>query len=162
MGSNASINTSSLRHQCIVLQLGHVLDPVLLVRSLHHASKIYPKVASRIVPLEDGRPHFHLETERMRVRMVMVEAHVLSDPYHWAYAHETLLHAVSPAQETRRPNGGGGGQDDRHPLFHAFLLRAHDSACGCVLVVGFEHTLGDAASYGLFLQVRILQWYPEG
>lgn len=41
---------------------------------------------------------------------------------------------------------------DRPPLFQAFLVRCSDPRYGCCLVAGFDHVLGDGASYGMFMQ----------
>jgi hypothetical protein len=61
----------------------------------------------------------------------------MSSMYEWCHAFQTLSNQI----------------DEQHePLFLAFLLRCEDESQGCVLISGFEHALGDAASYALFVK----------
>ena len=57
--------------------------------------------------------------------------------YEWCHAFQILSNQADGADK---------------PLFMAFLLRCEDESHGCVLMTGFEHALGDAASYALFLK----------
>jgi hypothetical protein len=49
------------------------------------------------------------------------------------------------------PQKGGYGLDAT-PLFEASMLVSDDLSAGCVLIVGFQHVLGDAACYSMFLR----------
>ena len=124
------------RRQCIALEYSKVLDPVLLCQSLDCTITTFPKVGSRVVPF-DGFQQFHLESEQIKLRVVTVGPDIISSMYAWCHAFQTLSSQAAGAEK---------------PLFLAYLLRCKDEAHGCVLMAGFEHALGDAASYALFLE----------
>ena len=60
----------------------------------------------------------------------------------------TWLHVI---EKTMPPHKGGYGLDAT-PLFEASMLVSDDLSAGCVLIVGFQHVLGDAACYSMFLR----------
>ena len=123
------------RRQCIALSFAHVLEPTILCRSLHAAVQRFPKVGSRAVMFE-GHHRFHLETEQTKLRLVNVKPEFLTNI----------------CELWRICSFFCDNQDKKHrPLFQAYLMRCSDESRGCVLIAGFEHALGDAASYAMFI-----------
>jgi hypothetical protein len=123
------------RRQSIALSFGHMLDPTILCRSLDATIQRFPKVGSRIVQYE-GKLRFHLDTEQTKLRLIIVKQDYLTDIHEW----RRLFFYLSD-----RPD------QDHKALLQAYLLRCADERHGCVLIVGFEHCLGDAASYAMFI-----------
>ena len=123
------------RRQCVALRFLHLIDPLLLVRGLHAAIQQFPKVGSRVV-IYDGSRRFHLENEQTKLRVVMVSPDFLTDIFEW----RRLFYLFSDRLDRQHK-----------PLFQAFLMRSRDESLGCVLFAGFEHCLGDAASYAMFI-----------
>ena len=123
--------------QCIALQFSIVLDPVLLCQSLESTIALYPQVGSKIVSFH-GAIQFHLDLEATRLRLVVVSPTVILSSADWDHVFKTLR---MRAAESGKPR----------PLFQPLLLRCADPSHGSVLIAGFEHALGDAASYALFL-----------
>jgi hypothetical protein len=66
----------------------------------------------------------------------MVSPDFMSDIYAWRNAFYRLSDSMDK---------------DGKVLFQSFVMRCSDPSLGCVLFAGFEHSLGDAASYALFL-----------
>jgi hypothetical protein len=123
------------RRQCIALSFAHQLEPTILCRSLHAAVQRFPKVGSRAV-LFEGLHRFHLETEQTKLRLVNVKPEILTNICELWRICSFLCDK----------------QDKGHrPLFQAYLMRCADESRGCVLIAGFEHALGDAASYAMFI-----------
>ena len=91
----------------------------------------------------EGAPKYHLEAAEINVRVVSVAPDVLRSASLRAWDH--VCQSVSPTKK-------GGFGDDATALFEACLLVSHDSAAGCLLVAGFQHVLGDASSYSMFLR----------
>jgi hypothetical protein len=91
----------------------------------------------------EGAPKYHLEAAEINVRVVSVAPDVLRSASLKAWDH--VCQSVSPTKK-------GGFGDDATPLFEACLLVSHESAAGCLLVAGFQHVLGDASSYSMFLR----------
>lgn len=123
------------RRQCIALRFSHVLDPTLLIRCLHTAIQRFPKVGSRVVSY-DGRHRFLLESEQTKLRLIIVRPEFLANVHEW----RRLFYFFSDHLDREHKS-----------VFHAFLMRSHDESHGCVLFAGFEHCLGDAASYAMFI-----------
>ena len=123
------------RRQCIALRFSHILDPTILTRSLHYAIEMFPKVGSR-TELFEGSRCFHLNTEQTKLKLVNVKPEFLTN--------------ISDLW--RICSFFCANQDKEHrPLFQAYLFRCSDESHGCVLIAGFEHSLGDAASYAMFI-----------
>jgi len=131
---------SSYRTQRIALRFTHTLDPLLLTQALHLAITEYPRVGSRLVVHHD-EPKFHLEAGEITVRLVAVAPEVLSSG---GAAWDNACQSMSPQKKV-------GFGPDATQLFEACLLTSHDAEAGCVLVAGFQHVLGDATSYALFM-----------
>ena len=123
------------RRQCIALRFAHMLDPTLLIRCLHAAIEKFPKVGSRVVSYE-GRLKFQLETEQTKLRLIIVQPKFIEDIFDWRRIFFLFSDRADQGHKS---------------LFHAFLMRAPDASHGCVLMAGFEHCLGDAASYAMFI-----------
>ena len=132
---------SSYRTQRIALRFAHTLDPHLLTQALHLAIIEYPRVGSRLVIYNDV-PKFHLEAGEITVRFVSVAPDVI---FSGACAWDHACHSMTPTKKA-------GYGPDATQLFEACLLASTDREAGCVLVVGFQHVLGDATSYALFLR----------
>ncbi len=84
----------------------------------------------------EGKLRFHLETEQTKLRLVMVKREFLTDIHEW----RRLFFYFSDRAD-----------QDHKSLLQAYLLRCTDERHGCVLIVGFEHCLGDAATYAMFI-----------
>jgi hypothetical protein len=123
------------RRQCVALRLMHILDPTVLIRCLHIAIQRFPKVGSRVVSY-DGRRRFLLESEQTKLRLLIVRPDFLTSAYEW----RRLFYFFSDRLD-----------QEHKSVFHAFLMRSRDESLGCVLFAGFEHCLGDAASYAMFI-----------
>ena len=124
------------RRQFIALKFLHLIDPTLLCQSLFRLADLYPKINSRICVFE-GRPHFNLQKDAIKVRLISIEPQVLLDVY-----------------EIRRACFHLSDQLDKQgnkSMLYVFLLRSSDPHLGCILAAGFDHSLGDAASYSMFL-----------
>jgi hypothetical protein len=133
---------SNYRTQRIALRFAHICDPILATQALHLAIADYPKVGSRLIMYEDV-PKFHLASAEIGLMVVAVEARVLMNGCLAEWDH--VCQTMSPIKKM-------GFKADATALFEAFLLVSHNPACGCVLVAGFQHVLGDATSYSLFLR----------
>jgi hypothetical protein len=105
------------RRQCIALQYTKVLDSVILCQSLGCTIAAFPTVGSRVEFL-DGIGYFHLNSEQVKIRLVVVSPQVLSNKYEWCHAFDVLSKHARESQ----------------PLFQAFLLRCADESHGCVLM----------------------------
>ena len=92
--------------------------------------------------MHDGKPTFHLESGQIDIHLMKVGRDVLSQ------SPSTWLHVC---EKTMPPHKGGYGPDAT-PLFEASMLVSDDLSAGCVLIVGFQHVLGDAACYSMFLR----------
>ena len=68
--------------------------------------------------------------------MIIVKPEYLTDMHEW----RRLFFYLSDRAD-----------QDHKALLQAYLLRCTDERHGCVLIVGFEHCLGDAASYAMFI-----------
>ena len=124
------------RKQCIALQFNHLLDPVLLTEALYQAIEEYPTVGSRvIVQLEEE--YFQIHAEDVKIFQVSVDPAIIRDVNEWTPAFQRFSQQVFA---------------DYKPLFQAYLLRSSQEPCGCILMVGFEHCLGDGASYAMFTE----------
>jgi hypothetical protein len=122
--------------QTVALQFSKALDPMLLCQSLDDTiTTRFPTVGSKIIA-KDGVRFFQYGSELSRVRLVLVCPESLADPREW---HATFLQLQPPIK------------DESAPLFQAVLLRCADASRGSVLLAGFAHVLGDAASYALLL-----------
>eukprot|EP00960_Hanusia_phi_P032897 750128-Hanusia_phi.AAC.2 len=123
--------------QRIALKFETVLDPSLLLQSLDEVAKKFPTIMSKICHYQ-GRLCFHLSSEQVTLRVILVKPHILSDINQWYHAcNEYRPVSNDPAE--------------RPPLFQAFILITNDPCNGCVFVVCFDHVLGDAITYGIFL-----------
>jgi hypothetical protein len=123
------------KRQSIALRFDKMLDPFTLCRGLHSAISLFPKVGSRVV-LYEGTHHFNLEIEQIKLHLVMVEPEFMSNVFAW----RDLFYYLSKKQD-----------DNTNILFQSFLMRCTDPSMGCVLISGFDHSLGDASSYAMFL-----------
>jgi len=111
------------------------------VQSLRSALEKHPRVGSRL-ELHNGKTTFHLESGQIDIHLIKVGRDVLSQsPSNWLHVCE----------KTMPPQKGGYGLDAT-PLFEASMLVSDDLSAGCVLIVGFQHVLGDAACYSMFLR----------
>ena len=111
------------------------------MQSLRSALEKHPRVGSRL-EMHDGKPTFHLESGQIDIHLIKVGRDVLSQ------SPSTWLHVC---EKTMPPHKGGYGPDAT-PLFEASMLVSDDLSAGCVLIVGFQHVLGDAACYSMFLR----------
>ncbi|EKX32545.1 hypothetical protein GUITHDRAFT_121297 [Guillardia theta CCMP2712] len=123
--------------QRIALKFEHVLDPSLLLQSLDDVVKKFPTITSKICHYQ-GKLCFHLASEQVTLRVILVKPHILSDMNQWYNACNEYRPVSN--ESTERP-----------PLFQAFILLSNDPSHGCVFVVCFDHVLGDAITYGIFL-----------
>eukprot|EP00802_Teleaulax_amphioxeia_P006620 Tamp_06624.p1 GENE.Tamp_06624~~Tamp_06624.p1 ORF type:complete len:777 (-),score=121.62 Tamp_06624:335-2605(-) len=135
--------------QRIALRFEHVLDPVLVSQALRSAMAEHPLAGSRLVRHE-GHACFHLDAAEINVHVVNVAPRMLR-----AGAAEELLHVC---EEITAPGGPKGcwmpivDQFKLPNLIEAYLLVSADSTAGCALVAGFQHVIGDASCYGIFLR----------
>jgi len=115
----------------------------LLMQSLRSALGAYPRVGSQL-KLYYGKPAYHLRSGQIDVHVIKVGRDVLSQsPCTW-------LHVCEKTMPPRTAAGQNCGPD-ASPLFEAVMLVSDVLSAGCVLIVGFQHSLGDAASYSMFL-----------
>jgi len=61
---------------------------------------------------------------------------------------DTWLQVCEKSMPPQNPGYGS----DASPLFQAVMLVSNDLSEGCILIAGFEHVLGDATSYSMFLR----------
>ncbi len=96
-----------------------------------------PRVGSRIVQ-HNGTHKFHLDAAEIIFRLIVVAPDVLisGSPPEWRHVCETMA----------APHTSSGGA-----LFEAYMLTSHESSAGSVLIAGFNHALGDATSYSMFM-----------
>ena len=123
------------QRQFIAFRLKDVLNPSVLCSSMHVAANIYPKVTSRIVS-HFGKQYFHVGQVPPKVELIMVEPKFFSDIYAWKDACFQISEMTKHAHNN---------------FVQAYLFRSHDPRFGCVLATGFDHSIGDAASYCMFL-----------
>jgi hypothetical protein len=124
------------RKQCIALQFSHRLDPVRLTEALFQAVESFPTVGSRII-MHNEEEYFQIHGEDIKIFQVDVEHKVLLDVDEWTPAFQRFSRQVFA---------------DSKPLFQSFLVRSNQEPSNCLLMCGFEHCLGDGASYAMFLR----------
>ena len=135
--------------QRIALRFSHVLDPVLVAQAVRSALEEYPLAGSRLVKHEGGT-YFHLKSAEINVHVVNVPPRLLRSG-----AASEWLHVC---EEMVTPGGPKGcfvpvvDQFTLQNLCEFYLLVSADSTAGCVIIGGFQHVIGDATCYGLFLR----------
>ena len=135
--------------QRVALRFSHVLDPVLVAQAVRSALEEYPLAGSRLVKHEGGT-YFHLKSAEINVHVVNVPPRLLRSG-----AASEWLHVC---EEMATPGGPKGcfvpivDQFALQYLSEFYLLVSADSTAGCVIIGGFQHVIGDATCYGLFLR----------
>mmetsp|Transcript_34508 Transcript_34508/g.81325 ORF Transcript_34508/g.81325 Transcript_34508/m.81325 type:complete len:806 (+) Transcript_34508:191-2608(+) len=123
--------------QRIGLRFAQSLDPTRTVQSLKLAIEEFPVAGAKVI-FNDGKTKFHYDAESVTIQLVHVEADMLDSLPHL----EQLCDILCPRNPDQKQN----------PLFAAFLFKSSDPRRGSVLICGFQHTLGDAMSYSMFLK----------
>lgn len=122
--------------QWLGFRFSEALDPTLTVQSLKMAIAEYPVVGSKVI-VDDGKNKFHFDAETVSLRLVRVEGRML----------EKLDELQQLCDVIRVPNA----DQKQNPLFKAFLYKSSDVRDGSALICGFQHCVGDAMSYSLFM-----------
>lgn len=132
------------KHQCIALKFPGLLHSGVLAESLHAAFKDFPTVGSKLTHF-NGLHQFDCNSVKAEVRLCLVNDKVFSNIYDWNRVFEDVT------KDIQSKNG------NNLPLFYAVLLRTLNPQHGCILLAAFNHVLGDASSYGVFLR----RWSEE-
>lgn len=127
----------------VLLLLNFSVAVVPRVQSLRSTLGAYPRVGSQL-KLYYGKPAFHLRSGQIDVHVIKVGREILSQ------SPSTWLHVCEKTMPPRTAAGQNCGPE-ASPLFEAVMLVSDVLSAGCVLIVGFQHSLGDAASYSMFL-----------
>eukprot|EP00286_Rhodomonas_abbreviata_P019134 CAMPEP_0181311160 /NCGR_PEP_ID=MMETSP1101-20121128/12981_1 /TAXON_ID=46948 /ORGANISM="Rhodomonas abbreviata, Strain Caron Lab Isolate" /LENGTH=733 /DNA_ID=CAMNT_0023417857 /DNA_START=108 /DNA_END=2309 /DNA_ORIENTATION=- len=129
------------RIQRIGFHYASMLSPTKLMQSLQLTIEDFPIVGSKVVHChgQTGLRHrFHLDAENVSIRLINVEPHMLDSMERC----EELCEAVTPRSPDQKEN----------PLFECWIFKSSDISKGSILIAGFQHTLGDATSYGIFMR----------
>jgi hypothetical protein len=129
--------------QCFVLAACCAVTDwsVCALQSLRAALQVHPRVGSRLELYYD-KPTFHLQAGAVDVHVIKVGSHVMKQ------SPDTWLQVCEKSMPPQNPGYGS----DASPLFQAVMLVSNDLSEGCILIAGFEHVLGDATSYSMFLR----------
>eukprot|EP00961_Rhodomonas_salina_P102558 1379424-Rhodomonas_salina.1 len=113
------------------------LDPTLTAQTLKAAIQEYPVVGSKVI-MYDGKQKFLFDAEKITVRLLHVEGRMLQSMDELQKLCDIAL-VPNPDRKKR-------------PLFKAFLFKSCDERDGSALICAFEHCVGDAMSYALFMK----------
>ena len=134
---NYYLNLTNMPYQCIGFRFQQALDPTLVLLALMDTMQKFPVVGSRVEEHE-GVNKFHFAAEQIVLSLALVGEGLLLN-----------LACLEEIASLLAPNTDADPL--LAPLFRCTLFRTRNSALGSALVACFRHTVGDAASYAMFL-----------